>query len=49
LEELIDAFITDPREAKSLKSYLSRNKAEEVCDDLDSGYSGGGSLLCNPD
>ena len=29
LEELIDAFITDPREAKRLKVYLSRNKAEE--------------------
>ena len=26
LEELIDAFITDPREAKRLKAYLSRSK-----------------------
>ena len=30
LEELIDAFITDPREAKSLKAYLSRNKANKA-------------------
>lgn len=30
LEELIDAFITSPREAKNLKAYLSRNKAEEI-------------------
>ena len=28
LEELIDAFITSPREAKYLKAYLSRNKTE---------------------
>lgn len=28
LEELIDAFITSPREAKDLKAYLSRNKTE---------------------
>lgn len=30
LEELIDAFITDPREVKRLKAYLSRNKAEDT-------------------
>lgn len=29
LEELIDTFIADPREAKRLKVYLTRNKAEE--------------------
>ena len=29
LEELINAFIIDPREAKKLKVYLTRNKAEE--------------------
>ena len=29
LEELIDSFITDPRKAKRLKVYLSRNKAED--------------------
>ena len=29
LEELIDAFITKPREAKELKAYLTRNIAEE--------------------
>lgn len=29
LEELIDAFISDPREARSLKAYLSRNNTEE--------------------
>lgn len=33
LEELIDAFITDTREAKRLKAYLSRNKAEEASDE----------------
>lgn len=32
LEELIDAFITDPREAKSLKAYLSRDKLEVLED-----------------
>ena len=29
LEKLIDAFITDLREAKRLKAFLPRNKAEE--------------------
>ena len=27
-EELIEVFITDPREAKRLKAYLSRKKGE---------------------
>ena len=29
LEELIDAFIANPRGAKKLKVYLSRNKAKD--------------------
>ncbi|MBQ6274464.1 MAG: hypothetical protein IJK63_09600 [Oscillospiraceae bacterium] len=29
LEELIDAFIRKPREAKKLKAYLTRNIAKE--------------------
>lgn len=49
LEELIDAFITDPREAKRLKVYLSRNKAEEDLTDDRTGQGAAGAPEGDPD